>query len=159
MELFFQEKLSLNGKVVITDMEEKVVFTGKNSFNKKKTFLFDENKKKLATITYNNGLFNKGYLVKIGRKKVALIKKKLSLVNQNFKIKKLDWDVKGNFASKEYTISKGDETIAVIKRAKLVSLLEGYSVNITNDEDVVKVMCVALVLNKILHNKKMKLIK
>ena len=166
MELFFQEKFSLKGKVVVTDMNEKPVFVGERGvfFNDYKTYLYDaaaEGKKKvkIATILQNDSLLNKGYTIKVGKKKVAKLKKKLSLVNQNFKVKGLNWDVKGNFIAREYTITKGDEVIAVIKRAKLLSLLEGYSVTITNDNDAVTVACVVLVLNRILNDKKNKLFK
>ena len=161
MELFFQEKLSLNGKVVITDMNETPVYTGKNgvAFSASKTFLFDKDNKKIATILQGKTIFNSGYTIMVGKKKVAKMKQKISLVNQNFKVKGLDWDIKGNFTAREYTITKGDAVIAVIKRAKLISLLEGYNVNITNEEDAIVVMCIVLVLNKILAASKKSLLK
>ncbi len=160
MELFFQEKLSLNGKVVITDMEEQPVYSGKNGtfFNKRKTYLYDNDKKKIATIIEYNGLLNKGFEIRVKGKKLAKIKKKLSLVNQKFHVKKLGWDIKGNFTAKEYTITKGDATVAVIKRTNLVTVLEGYQVTITNPDDAIAVMCVVLVLNKILGAKKLDLL-
>lgn len=161
MELFFQEKLSLNGKVIISDMNETPVYTAKNgvAFTSHKTYLYDKDENKIATIIQNDSLFNSGYVIQIGKKKIAKLKKKLSLVNQKFHVKKLEWDIKGNVLASEYTITKGDAVIATVKRAKLVSLLEGYNINITNDEDAVNVVCMVLVLNRILGQNKKKLLK
>ena len=158
MQLFFQEKF-FTGKAVITDMEEKLVFTGKKSFWSDSLFLLDTENKKIAKIIERNNMFNKGFVIKEGGKKVAKIKKKLSLVNQKFHVNKLDWEITGNFLSKEYVIKKGEDVIATIKRNKLISLTEGYSVDITNDEDAARVMCVVLVLNKILSKNKGKLLQ
>lgn len=158
MQLFFQEKF-FSGKMVITDMEEKPIYTGKRSSWTGTIKLTDANKKKIATIIEKNGLFNKGFTIKIGRKKVAKIKRKLSLLNQKFHVKKLEWDITGNFVSKEYTIKKGEELIATIKRDKLISLTEGYTVDVTNPEDAVCVICVVLVLNTILRRQKGKIFK
>jgi len=159
MELYFQEKLSLNGKVDITDAEGNVIYTGKKGFWSSALTLKDSEGNKIVSVYERNGLFNKGFIIKKGKKTIAKMKKKLSLIGQKMHIKSLDWDVKGNFVAKEYTITKGDETIAEISRKKLVSLLEAYSINIHNDENVAEVLAVALVLNQILKSKKMKLIK
>ncbi len=160
MELFFKEKFSFKGKSEITDMDGNVVYTSKNGgFWVAKTFLMDNNKKKLAYIVEKNGLFNKGFVITVGKKKIAKIKKKFSLINQKFHVNKLEWDIKGNFTSKEYTITKGDELIATVKRAKTIALLEGYSVDIVDPANAETVMCVVLVLNNILKSKKLKLFK
>ena len=157
MQLFFQEKF-LSGKMVITDMEEKPVYTGKKSFWSETINLF-EGKKKIAYIVERNGLFNRGFHIRVGRKHVARIQRKFSLLNQKFHVKKLEWDITGNFVSREYTIKKGEEIIATIKRDKLISLTEGYTVDVVNPEDAVCVICVVLVLNKILRKQKGKLLK
>ena len=124
----------------------------------KKLLTNDDKGKKVAKIVEYDGLFKKGFDIKVGGKKIATVKK-MSLVNQKFSVKKLDWDITGNFVAKEYTIKKGEEIIATIKRDKLIAITEGYSVDITHDEDAIAVVCVVLVLNSILRKKKGKLIK
>ena len=159
MELYFQEKLSLKGKVDITDAEGNVVYTGKRSSWSGKLILKDAEGKKIVTIGQGQTIFTKGFYIKKGKKVVARMKQKFSLVNQKYKIKKLDWDVKGNFLAKEYTITKGDEAIAEITKKKLVSLLEAYSINIHDEEKVPEILGVVLILNQILKSKKLSLIK
>ncbi len=159
MELFFKEKMSLKGKTEITDAEGKAVYTSKDGgFFIAKTYLMDAEKNKLATIETRGGRFNMHYDIKVGKERIARIKKKLSIGSQKLSIKELGWDIKGNFTAKEYTITKGEETVATIKRAKLISLLEGYSIDIPNEENAEKVVCIALVLNNILKSKKGKLL-
>ena len=158
MQLFFEEKF-LSGKMVITDAEKNPVYTGKKGAWISGINLKDNEGKKVAKIVEYDGLFKKGFDIKVGGKKIATVKKKMSLVNQKFSVKKLDWDITGNFAAKEYTIKKGEEIIATIKRDKLIAITEGYSVDITHDEDAITVVCVVLVLNSILRKKKGKLIK
>ena len=158
MELYFKEKLSFRGKVEITDADGNVVYTGKkNLFGK--LILKDAEGKKLVTIKEGQTIFTRGFYIKDGFKTVAKLKRKLSIINQNFKIKKLDWIVKGNFLANEYTITKGDEMIAEIKKAKLIALLETYSITVPNDENVPNVVAISLILNQILKNKKGKLLK
>jgi uncharacterized protein YxjI len=70
----------------------------------------------------------------------------------------LDWVVTGNFVAREYTVKKGEEVIATIKRNKLLAVTEGYTVDITNEEDAIKVICIVLSLNKILAKTKGKLL-
>lgn len=161
MELYVQEKLSLKGKTAITDAEQNTVFTSEKGvfFNDGKIFLYDAQGKKIATILEYNGLLNKGFVIKLGKKKVAKLKKKLSLVNQKFKVKKLGWDISGNFLSKEYHITNNGEKIADITKKSLVSLLEAYSVDIANPDDAAVVVCIVLILNKILNKKKGNLLK
>jgi len=160
MELYFQEKLSLNGKVVITDAEENPIYTGKKGmFGKGKLFLLNKDGKKVITIIEKNGMFNKGFTIKKGNKKIAKLKKKFSIGNQKFSIAKLGWDITGNFLSKEYKITKGETAIAEIKKTKLVSLLEAYSIDVHEEDMVEEVLGTVLVLNKILGDKKKKLIK
>ena len=161
MELFFKEKLSINGKVEIADMEGNVVYSGKKAAWSGNLILNDENKKKIATITEVRGFFGigRGYTIKVGKKKVAKIKKKLSLINQKFHVNKLDWDIKGNFVTGEYKITKGEEAVATIKKGKLIALFEGYSIDVVNPDDAINVLCVVLVINDILKAKKGKLLK
>ena len=52
-----------------------------------------------------------------------------------------------------------EEVIAEITKKKMVSLLEAYSINIHNDENLAEVLGVTLVLNQILKNGKKKLLK
>lgn len=166
MELYFQEKLSLNGKVEITDAEENVIYSGKRSLLTGKLILKDKDGKKLVTIFENTSLFGKivaiftgrTFVIKKGFKTVAKIKSKISFINQKFRVKKLDWDITGNFTALEYKIVKGEEPIAEIKRKKLVSLLEGYAIDIHDEEKVAEVLAVALVLNQILKDKKKNLV-
>ena len=159
MELYFQEKLSLNGKVEITDADGNVVYSGKKNVLNGKLILKDKDGKKLVTIVEKGGLFGKCFVIKKGLfKTVAKVKKRISIVNQKFKVKKLNWDIKGDFVALEYKIVKGDEPIAEIKRKKLVSLLEGYSIDIHDEEKAPEVLAVALVLNQILKDKKKNLI-
>ena len=154
MELFFKEKLSLNGKVEITDAEENVLYSGKESFWTGKLIMKDGEGNKLVTIKPGKTIFTRGFYIKQGFKTIGKMKQKISIVNQKFKVKKLDWDVKGDFLASEYTITKGDEVIAEVKKAKLIALLETYSINVTNDEDVANVVAVCLILNRILKSKK-----
>lgn len=158
MELYFQEKMSFKGKVEITDAEGNVVYTAKRGFWDSGLTLKDAEGNKIVTVVEYNGLF-KRFEIKKGRKKIAKMKKKLSLIGQKMHIKSLDWDVKGNFIAKEYTITKGEEVIAEITKKKMVSLLEAYSINIHNDENLAEVLGVTLVLNQILKNGKKKLLK
>ena len=160
MELFLQEKFSLNSKVVISDADKNPVFIGKKGFFSGKMKLIDATtKKKLATIIEKRSLFlGRRFIVKKGFKKLAKIKKKLSLVNQKFSIKNLGWDIKGNFTAKEYTITKGEELIATITRNHLIALFEGYRIEITNSDDAAIVVAIVMVLNKILGERKAKLI-
>ena len=158
MQLFFQEKF-LSGKMVISDMEGKPVYSGKKHWFWADIILKDVNNKKIAKIKERSGAFNKGFHIYEGRKKVARLKRKLSLVNQKFSVSKLGWDVTGNFVSREYTVKNGNEVIATIKRNKLLSVTEGYTVDIVDDANAVKVICIVLVLNSILAKKKGKLFK
>ena len=157
MELYFKEKFSLNGKVEITDAEGNVLYSGKRGFWSGKLIMKDGEGKKLVTIKPGKTIFTRGFYIKQGFKTIGKMKQKISIVNQKFKVKKLDWEVKGNFLANEYTITKGDEVIAEVKKAKLVALLETYSINVTNDEDVANVVAVCLILNRILKSKKKKL--
>ncbi len=158
MQLFFQEKF-LSGKMVISDMEGNPVYTGKKHWFWGDIMLKDNNKKKIAKIKERSGMFNKGFHIYEGRKKVAQLKRKFSLVNQKFSVKKLNWEVTGNFIAKEYTVKKGEEVIATIKRNKLLAITEGYTVDVVDDANAVKVICIVLVLNTILGRNKKKLIK
>ena len=112
----------------------------------------------VSIIEYDS-IFNKSFVIKQGKTKVAKMKKKLSLIGQKLHIKNLEWDVKGNFLAKEYTITKGEEAIAEIKKSKLLALTESYAITINNDENAANVVAVALILNQILKNKKGKLLK
>lgn len=158
MQLFFQEKF-LSGKMVISDMEGNTVYTGKKHWFWGDIRLKDTNKKKVAKIIERSGLFNKGFYIFEGRKKIAKIKRKFSLINQKFSVGKLGWEITGNFVAKEYTVKNGEEVIATIKRNKLLAVTEGYTVDIPNEENAVKVICVVLVLNTILGRQKGKLLK
>ena len=159
MELNFQEKLSLNGKVEITDAEGNVVFSGKKNIFNGKLVLKDKDGKKIVTIVEKGGLFGSCFVIKKGLfSTVAKVKKKLSIVNQKFKVKKLDWDIKGDFVALEYKIVKGETPIAEIKRKKLISLLEGYSIDIHEEDKAPEIVAVALILNQILKDRKKSLI-
>ena len=158
MQLFFQEKF-LSGKMVISDMEGNPVYTGNKHWFWGDIMLKDNNKKKVAKIKERSGMFNKGFHIYEGRKKVAQLKRKFSLVNQKFSVKKLNWEVTGNFVAKEYTVKKGEEVIATIKRNKLLAITEGYTVDVVDDANAVKVICIVLVLNTILGRNKKKLFK
>lgn len=158
MELYFKEKLSLNGKVEITDADGNVLYSGKRSFWTGKLIMKDGEGKKLVTIKEGKTIFTKGFYIKQGFKTIGKMKRKISIVNQKFKVKKLDWDVKGNFLANDYTITKGEETIAEVKKAKLIALLETYSINVPNEENVANVVAVCLILNQILKSKKKKLL-
>ena len=159
MELYFKEKLSLRGKFEITDAEGNVVSTGKKGFWSGIITLTDTEGNKLVSIIEYDSIFNKSFVIKQGKTKVAKMKKKLSLIGQKLHIKNLEWDVKGNFLAKEYTITKGEEAIAEIKKSKLLALTESYAITINNDENAANVVAVALILNQILKNKKGKLLK
>ena len=159
MELYFQEKFSFKDKVEITDADGNVIYTGKRGFFDSGLTLKDAEGNKVVTLIEYNGAFKKCFVIKKGKKKVAKMKKKLSLIGQKLHIKKLDWDVKGNFIAKEYTITKGDEVIAEITKKKMISLLEAYAININNDENVAEVLGVTLALNQILKKNKKKLLK
>jgi uncharacterized protein YjdB len=94
MQLLVQEKVSLNGKVEVKDLNEKLVFKGKNA-SRKKTFLYDAEGNKIITIKLG-GFFTPVYTIKKGKQKIAKMKQKLSLVSPKFNIKELGWEVKGN---------------------------------------------------------------
>ena len=158
MELYFKEKLSLRGKVEVTDQDGNVVYSGKRAFFTGNLTLKDKDGKKLITIVEKGGIFGRRFIIKSGMiKTVAGMKQKISLIKQKFRVKKLDWDIKGNFTSKEYQILKGETPIAEIKRAKLVALLETYVIEIHSEEDAASIIAVALVLNQILGEKKAKI--
>lgn len=159
MELYFKEKLSLRGKVEVTDQDGNVVYSGKRSLFTGNLTLKDKDGKKLITIVEKGGIFGRRFIIKSGMfKTVAVMKQKISLINQKFRVKKLDWDIKGNFTAKEYQILKGETPIAEIKRAKLVALLETYVIEIHSEEDAASIIAVALVLNQILGEKKSKIV-
>lgn len=158
MELYFKEKLSLRGKVEVTDKDGNIVYSGKRAFFTGNLTLRDKDGKKLITILEKNGLFGRCFFIKKGFKTVAKMKKKISIVNQKFRVKKLDWDIKGDFVAKEYKIVKGEEAIAEIKRSKLVALLEQYVIDIHSEDDAPAIIAVALVLNQILGERKMNLV-
>lgn len=160
MELFVQEKLSLTGKVEIKDANDVVVFKGRNGtfFNKKKTYLYDANGKNVVTIV-DGGFFTRSFKIKKGKKTVAVMKQKLSLIKQNFKVSKLGWDVKGNLTFTEYHITNNGEKVADVTKKKLVSLLEAYSVDIAKEEDAAVAIAVVMIINKILGEKKGNLVK
>jgi uncharacterized protein YxjI len=158
MQLFFEEKF-LSGKMVIKDAEKNPVYTGKKGFWTASITLSDNEGNKLAKILEYNSLVKKCFEIKVGKKKVATVKKKLSLINQKLKVKGLGWDIVGNFLASEYTIKNGDEVIATIKRDKLIAVTEGYSIDVVNDENALTVVCLVMVLNRILAKKKGKLLK
>ena len=158
MQLFFEEKF-LSGKMVIKDAEKNPVYTGKKGFWTASITLSDNEGNKLAKILEYNSLVKKCFEIKVGKKKVATVKKKLSLINQKLKVKGLGWDIVGNFLASEYTIKNGDEVIATIKRDKLIAVTEGYSIDVVNDENALAVVCLVMVLNRILAKKKGKLLK
>ena len=158
MELYFKEKLSFSGKVEITDAEENVIYSGKKAFFTGNLTLRDKDGKKIITIIEKGGLFGRNFVIKKGFKKIAKMKQKISIINQKFRVKKLDWDIKGDFVAKEYKILKGETPIAEIKRKKLISLLEAYAIEIHSEEDAPVVLAVALVLNQILKDRKKELV-
>ena len=158
MQLFFEEKF-LSGKMTITDGEKNPVYTGKKSFWSKTIILSDAEGKKAAKILEYNSLVKKCFEVKVGNKKVATVKKKMSLISQKLKVKGLGWDIAGNFLASEYTIKNGDEIIATIKRDKLIAVNEGYSIDVVKDENALTVVCLVMVLNRVLAKKKGKLLK
>ena len=158
MQLFFEEKF-LSGKMVIKDAEKNPVYTGKKGFWTASITLSDNEGKKLGKILEYNSLVKKCFEIKVGKKKVATVKKKLSLINQKLKVKGLGWEITGNLLAREYTIKNGDELIATIKRDKLIAVTEGYSIDVVNDENALVVVCLVMVLNRILAKKKGKLLK
>ena len=62
-----------------------------------------------------------------------------------------DWEVRGDFLHHEYTIQKGEETIATVAR-KWFSFGDSYALDVAEDKNVVPALCVMVALDCIFED-------
>ena len=62
-----------------------------------------------------------------------------------------DWEVRGDFLHHEYTIQKGEETIATVTK-KWLSFGDSYTLDVAEDKNVVPALCVMVALDCIFED-------
>ena len=62
-----------------------------------------------------------------------------------------DWEVRGDFLHYEYTIQKGEETIATVTK-KWLSFGDSYTLDVAEDRNVVPALCVMVALDCIFED-------
>lgn len=82
---------------------------------------------------------------------VGIIKKEMTFFKPKFTLSCSAWIIEGNWVERHYVISNYDEVVATIDR-KLISMFDTYYLDITNEEDALKVLMVVLAIEIISLN-------
>lgn len=93
------------------------------------------------------------YKILISGQEIATVKKKFSLIKNNFTINstKGNFVVDGNFTGHEFTIRNGNVVIARISK-KFFSMSDTYGVEIDDGQDQVVGLALAIVIDMVCHN-------
>ena len=79
------------------------------------------------------------------------MKKEMTFFKPKFTLSCSEWIIEGNWVERHYVISNYDEVVATIDR-KLISMFDTYYLDITNEEDALKVLMVVLAIEIISLN-------
>jgi uncharacterized protein YxjI len=95
------------------------------------------------------------YKIIISGQEIATVKKKFSLLRNNFIINGNggDFTVEGNYTGHEFKIKNGNTVVAVISK-KFFSMSDTYGVEIDDGQDQIVGLALAIVIDMVCHDKK-----
>lgn len=157
MKLYIKQNLiSLNESFKVFDEDNSVKYEVEGkliSIGHK--FTIYKNKKEVAYIAQKVLNLLPKFDIYMDGEKVASIHKKLSLLHPVYEIEGLDWKIKGNITSHEYSIYEGSKLIALISK-KWLKITDTYEINIEDKENEIIVLAMALAIDAVLSIKRNK---
>ena len=115
----------------------------------KKLDLFDSFNNHKAHIHQKVLSFFPRYFIQVNGEDVAEVVKHFTLFHQKFSVAGYDWQVDGDFLAHEYSIYRGDYTIATISK-EWFTLGDAYSINIVDGVEPTSVISVVLIIDAII---------
>jgi uncharacterized protein YxjI len=147
---------SIGNSFSITDSDGETKFFVKgNAFSWGDRLSFqNERNEELAVIDQKLFSFKPKYQILIGGSVFAEIVKEWSWLGKKFTLDvpgPNDYKIEGSFWDHEFTFFRNDTVAAKVTR-KLFNLTDTYSVEISDDEDAVSILCTCIVIDQILHD-------
>jgi uncharacterized protein YxjI len=95
------------------------------------------------------------YHISVDSKEVMTVKQKFAILGKKFNITGAsgEYQVEGNIIAKDFRILKGEAVCASISK-KLVAITDTYTVEISDDEDPVLMLAVAIIMDMACNNQK-----
>lgn len=92
------------------------------------------------------------YNISVDNKQVMTVKQKFRIIGKKFKITSElgEYQVEGNIIAKDFRILKGTTVCASISK-KLLSVADTYTVEISDGEDPVLMLAVAIIIDMACH--------
>lgn len=115
----------------------------------KKLDLFDKDDNHKAYIHQKVLSFLPRYFIQMNGEDVAEVVKHFTLFNQKFSVTGFDWQIDGDFLAHEYSIYRGDYTIATISK-EWFTLGDAYAIDITDGVEPANVISVVLIIDAII---------
>lgn len=121
----------------------------------KKLKILDLSGNELCNIEQKLLKFMPEYKILISGQEIATVKKKFSLLKNNFTIDSTsgNFTVDGNFTGHEFTIRNGNTVVAMISK-KFFSMSDTYGVEIDDGQDQVVGLALAIVIDMVCHDQK-----
>ena len=88
------------------------------------------------------------YFITLGGGEEMELKGHFTLIHPHYTLEtpEGDWEVRGNFTQHEYTITRGEETVASVSQ-KWFAWGDTYLVDVAEDKNAVPALCVMIALN------------
>ncbi len=143
-----QHPFSLKGKFDIFNQFEETIYRCEGEFSlKKKLHLYDKLDNELAYITAKVwSIHSRHYIERKGKETVEVYK--AFAIKPHYFIDSLGWEITGNFWEHDYTIKKGNEIIATVKK-EWFKLADFYEIDVADGVDEIYVLSAVLVIDSV----------
>lgn len=145
MKLYIKQAVfTLGESFTVKDENGFDVFYVKGSFlSIPKSFkIYDVNQNQVASIDRHLITFLGGYDIKTNNESVTLLRQ-MALFTQAYKIKGIDWKLRGDFLNFNYQVVSGNRLIMQLKK-HWFTWGDSYELNIVDDNDAILALCIAI---------------
>lgn len=151
MQLVLKKKaVSLKERFTVTDAQENALYNveGKAFSWGHQIDVTDASGARVAHIRQKLLALTPHYFITLGGGEEMELKGHFTLIHPHYTLEtpEGDWEVRGNFTQHEYTITRGEETVASVSQ-KWFAWGDTYLVDVAEDKNAVPALCVMIALN------------
>ncbi len=151
MQLVLKKKaVSLKERFTVTDAQENALYNveGKTFSWGHQIDVTDASGARVAHIRQKLLALTPHYFITLGGGEEMELKGHFTLIHPHYTLETPDgdWEVRGNFTQHEYTITRGEETVASVSQ-KWFAWGDTYLVDVAEDKNAVPALCVMIALN------------
>ena len=154
MQLTFKQKMSIIlDNFDVYDEKGNIYFIvkGKSTWLTRQFEIYDCNNNLVGELKEEVSILLPCFTMIENGQTVGTIKKEMTFFKPKFTLSCSAWIIEGNWVERHYVISNYEVVVATIDR-KLISMFDTYYLDITNEEDALKVLMVVLAIEIISLN-------